>query len=253
MEKTPRAFADYIERLQDILERIKLEQGAAIRKAGGMVAAALARGGVVHAFGTGHSHMVAEEAFYRAGGIVAVNPMLDERLAFFKGALESTRAEREEGYARTLIVREQVRREDVAILISNSGRNSVPVEMAMEMSARGVGVIAITNVRQSCGSASRHPSGKRLYELADVVIDTCVPEGDAVLSLPGLAYPMGPASTVAGAAIINSVIIEAAAALLENGQTVPVLPSANLATTTDEGLLNLLRPYSGRIRYLDAV
>ena len=242
----------YIQGLQEILKRIQREQADAIRKAGARVGQALARNGIIHTFGTGHSHLVAEEAFFRAGGIAAVNPILDERLTFLQGALESTRAEREQGYARRLISREQIQPEDAAILISNSGCNCAPVEMALEMKSCGIDVIAISNVAQSSKSTSRHSSGKRLFELADIVIDTCVPYGDALLALPGLAYPMGASSTVAGVAIMNSIMIEAAVALLQHGQIAPVLPSANLPAITEETLSILLRPYTNRIRLLDA-
>jgi len=235
------------------LERIKRDQAAAICEAGGLVAESLARDGVVHIFGAGHSHMIAEEAFYRAGGLVAVNPILDERLLFLKGAQESTRTERKEGYARTLLARERIEPADVSIVISNSGRNAVPVEMAMEMNSRGIGVIAITNLSQSTKSTSRHSSGNRLFELARVVIDTCAADGDALLRLPGLDYPIGPSSTVAGAAIVNSIMIEAAAELLRRRQPVAVFPSANLETTTTGTLSQLLEPYHKRIRYLGEV
>ncbi len=244
-------FHTYIDGLHAILERITREQAEAIALAGRFVADALAAGGIVHTFGTGHSHLIAEEAFFRAGGIAAVNPILDERLIFLKGALESTRAERESGLARALIEREDVRAEDVAIIISNSGRNAAPVEMALEMKARGVAVIAITNLQQSRASAPVHPSGKRLYELADVAIDNCVPVGDALMALPDLSFRIGASSTVAGAAIINSIIIEAVADLIRRGKSVPILPSANIAGTTEEMLSEILRPYKGRIRYLD--
>lgn len=241
----------YIDGLQEVLERIKREQASNIRDAGGLVADALSAGGIVHAFGTGHSHLIADEAFFRAGGIAAVNPILDERLIFLKGALESTRSEQESGFARSLIEREQVRPEDVAIIISNSGRNAAPIEMALEMKARGVKVVAITNLEQSKLSASRDASGKKLFQLADVTIDNCVPAGDALLDLPGLASRIGPSSTVAGAAIINSVIIEAVVELLRRGATVPVLPSANVEGVSEETLRNILAPYKGRIKYLD--
>ena len=246
-------FHAYFRGLEAMLERIAREQAAAIAEAGARLSAALARGGIVHVFGTGHSHLIAEEAFFRAGGIAGVNPILDERLVFLKGALESTRAEREPGYASELISRERIAAEDIAILISNSGCNWAPVEMALEMKSRGIEIVAITNMTQSSRSSSRHSSRKRLFELADVVIDTCVEPGDALIVLPGLEYPIGASSTVAGAAIMNSIMIEAAANLLERGQAVPVLPSANLSTTTDEDLSKLLRPYTDRIRYLDAV
>ena len=245
------AFESYIDGLQAVLERIKGEQADKIKRAGQLVAAALSAGGVIHTFGTGHSHLIADEAFFRAGGIAAINPILDERLIFLKGALESTRAERESGLASELISRETVRAEDAAIIISNSGRNAVPVEMALEMKARGVKVIAITNLEQSRASTARHSSGKRLYELADVTIDNCVPTGDALLSLPGMETKIGPASTVAGAAIINSIIIEAVGELLKRGEPVPVLPSANIEGVSEETLSDILAPYKGRIKYLD--
>jgi uncharacterized phosphosugar-binding protein len=245
------ALESYIDGLQAVLERIKREQAGKINQAGQLVATTLSAGGVIHTFGTGHAHLIADEAFYRAGGIAAINPILDERLIFLRGALESTRAEREPGLAREIIAREDVRPEDTAIIISNSGRNAVPVEMALEMKARGVKVIAITNLEQSRASTARHSSGKRLFELADVTIDNCVPVGDALLILPESVNKIGPASTVAGAAIINSIIIEAVSELLQRNEPVPVLPSANIEGVSEEILRNILGPYKGRIRYLD--
>jgi uncharacterized phosphosugar-binding protein len=244
-------FRNYIRQLRAILERVETEQEENIRRAGRMVAESIARGGVVHAFGTGHSHIIAEEAFFRAGGIAAINPILDERLIFLKGALESTLAERESGLAKSLVEREDVRDTDVAVIISNSGRNAAPVEMALEMKQRGVRVIAITNLEQSRASASRHASGKKLYELADVAIDNCVPPGDALIELEGLNSKTGASSTVAGAAIIHSIVIEALSELLERGEYAPVLPSANVEGTTAEALRLCLRRYQSRIRYLD--
>ncbi len=244
-------FENYIDGLQAILERIKREQSSGIVNAGRLVADALTAGGVVHTFGTGHSHLIAEEAFFRAGGIAAVNPILDERLIFLKGALESTRAERESGFAHALIEQQEISAEDVAIIISNSGRNAVPVEMALEMKAKGVKVIAITNLQQSRESTPRHSSGKRLYEIADVAIDNCVPTGDAALSLAGLEARIGASSTVAGASIINSIIIEAVVELLRRGEHVPVLPSANVEGVTEDVLNEILSRYKGRIKYLD--
>jgi len=184
-------FKNYIDGLQSVLERIKREQEQNIELAGKIVAESISQGGIIHTFGTGHSHMIAEEIFFRAGGIAPINPILDERLIFLKGALESTRAERESGLARSLIEREDVRNVDAAIIISNSGRNAAPVEMALEMKERGVRVIAITNLEQSSSSESRHASGKRLYELADVAIDNCVPTGDALIALDGLSTKTG--------------------------------------------------------------
>lgn len=245
------ALEDYIAGLQAVLEQIKRQQATNIKRAGQVVAAAISAGGIIHTFGTGHSHLIAHEAFFRAGGIAAINPILDERLIFLKGALESSRAERESGFASKLIAREDVREVDAAIIISNSGRNAVPVEMALEMKSKGVKVIAITNLEQSLASAATHPLGKRLGELAEVTIDNCVPMGDALLSLPGANSKLGPASTVAGAAIINSIIVEAVSELLQRNEPVPVLPSANLDGVTETTLRNILVHYKNRIKYLD--
>ena len=149
-------FERYIEGLNGILERIKREQRQNIKLAGVIVADALSTDGIIHTFGTGHSHLIADEAFFRAGGLAAVNPILDERLMFLKGALASTVAEREMGLALNLIERERIEAVDAVIIISNSGRNPAPVEMAIEMRSRGIKVIAITNLEQSCASTPRH-------------------------------------------------------------------------------------------------
>jgi uncharacterized phosphosugar-binding protein len=243
-------FTAYIDELHRILKRIASEEFSGIARAGSMLMSTIERGGVAHVFGSGHSHMIAEEAFFRAGGLIPINPILDQRLAFLDGALESTRAERKEGYVRALLARHRIEADDLAIVASNSGRNAAPIEFALEMKAHGLDVIAITNVAQSSRAASRHSSGKRLFELASVVIDTYVPEGDAILRCPGVPYSVGPASTVAAAAIINSIIIEAAAELARAGKPVPVFPSANSGDVTEEEFLGMCRPYQYRIRYL---
>lgn len=244
-------FPDYIQRLQAVLGRIADEQAENIRQAGRIIADSIANGGIIHTFGTGHSHIIAEEAFFRAGGIAAVNPILDERFLFLKGALESTRAERQPGIARELIENENIGPADAAIIISNSGRNAGPVEMAMEMKNRGVPVIAITSIEQSRASTPRRASGKRLFEIADVVIDNCVPPGDALIQIEGIESMTGASSTVAGSAIIHSIIIEALSELAARGVSPPVLPSANMENTSADTLRDLLRPFAGRIRYLD--
>jgi uncharacterized phosphosugar-binding protein len=194
--------------------------------------------------------MISEEAFFRAGGLAPINPILDDALIFLYGALESTRSERRTGYAATVLAREDVRAIDVAIVISNSGRNAVPIEMALAMKALGTKVIAITNPRQSDTSPSRHGSGKFLHQIADLVIDNCIPVGDAVLELPGLSQKMGPSSTVAGAAIINAVMIEAAACLQTMGVKVPVISSANVGVGALSDMEAALADWAPRVRLL---
>ena len=240
----------YFNALREILIRIELEQTSAIREAGGIVASAIASGGILHVFGSGHSHIISEEAFYRAGGLAPVNPILDPRLLFLHGAMESTRAERESGYAQKLLSHQDILPNDVAIIISNSGRNAVPIEMALEMRFRGIKkIIAITNLAQSILSISRHASGKRLFELADLVIDTCVPVGDAAVDIPGGSQRIGPTSTIAGAAIINAIIIEAATDLQRQGLPIPVFRSVNMESSSQLGTEVLLAQWAPRIPF----
>ncbi|MBA3231269.1 MAG: SIS domain-containing protein [Acidobacteria bacterium] len=244
------AVDNYFAAASRLLARIASEQREPIMRAGREVSATIAGGGVLHVFGSGHSHLIAEEAFFRAGGLAAVNPVVDERLAFQHGALESTRAEHRPGYAQEILAREVLRPGEAAIVVSNSGRNAVPVEMALALRAIGLKVIAITSVENSRSAPPDHASGLRLFEIADVVLDTCVPTGDAAIDVPGLATRMGPLSTIAGAAIVHAIAIAAATDLAAQGRAVPALPSANVPGTTEEMLRGLLRPYRDRVRFL---
>lgn len=245
------AFEPYIDEARDALERLGREQHASIRSAAVAVADALDADGVLHVFGAGHSHLLAEEAFFRAGGLAALNPILDRRLMFFDGVMAGTRAEREPGYASRMLAREDIRAVDAAIVASNSGRNAVTIETALELQERGLTVIAVTSLAHSGAVTARHASGRRLCDVADIVIDTGVPAGDAAIALAGSALRMGPLSTVVGAVIVHAVTIEAAAILVQRGHAPPVLASANLDTTSEEDLARTLARYAGRIRYLD--
>jgi len=123
--------------------------------------------------------------------------------------------------------------------------------MAFEMKKRGIPVIAITSLEQSGASSPRHGSGKRLFEIADVAIDNCVPPGDALIKIEGIESKTGASSTAAGSAVVHSIVIAALAELVRRGISPPVLPSANLESTASATLRDILRPFSGRIRYLE--
>ena len=243
------SFRDYIAHLIAILHRLLNEQASGIQQAAALVADCLKQGGVVHTFGTGHAHLIAAEPFYRAGGLAPVDAILDDRITFSHGAFESTRAERTAGLAADILQSISLTPQDVAIVISNSGRNAVPVEMALLLKERGVKVIAITSLAQSQASSPRNPLGLRLFEVANLVLDNCVPVGDGALSVPGVSFPVGPTSTVAGAAIINSIFVQCAILLAGKGLRVPVLPSGNLENVPLDAHA-VLRPYRGRIKYL---
>jgi uncharacterized phosphosugar-binding protein len=229
-----------------LLEALDL---SAMRQAASLISAALERGGILHVIGTGHSSLLAQEIFYRAGGLVAVNPILDVRLGFERGATESTEFERSFEVASELASSAGFEARDAGIVISNSGRNALPVEMALRMKAAGMKVIALTSLAHSRASASRHPSGKRLFEVADCVLDNHCPPGDASVEIPGLPAKMGPLSTIAGATILHGMLIEAARQLAAQGKPPAVLVSANVGAGAVKDLKNQLAPYSSRIRY----
>ncbi len=240
------ASEQYLNTVLEILCHIDL---AEISRAAQIIASALESGGIIHTFGTGHSSLLAQEVFYRAGGLVAVNPVLDSRLGFEHGAVESTEFERQLAAADELEVAAGFRRGDAGIVISNSGRNALPVELVLRMKAAEMTVIALTSVEQSKAASSRHPSGKRLFEVADFTLDNHCPPGDAAISVPGLEHPLGPVSTVAGATILHCVLLDAAEKLAQKGNPPATFVSANLGERSAEELRRLMAPFQDRIRY----
>lgn len=209
-------------------------------------AASIARGGVLHVFGTGHSHLVAFEAFGRAGGLAAVNAIVDYGLTGFNHGRDG-RLERLSGYAEILLETEDLRSGEVAVVVSNSGINAVPIDFAIGCKQRGLTVCAITSLRHSEGSPSRHSDGIKLHEVADIVIDNHGAEGDAAVAVDGIRT--GPTSTITGAAIINAVTARAAQILVERHEEAHVLVSQNMQGTEDLNA-ELLKRYRDRVRLL---
>src|SRR5579875_2217432 len=224
--------ARFFDEIRSGLSRVQVSQ---VRATADIIAQTLENGGIIHTFGTGHSALLAQELFYRAGGLVAVNPILDPKLGF-EGAAE-------------LVAKADFRPEDAVIVISNSGRNPLPVEMALRMKSAGLKVIALTNLQQSQASESRHSSGERLFEIADAVLDNCCPWGDAAVEIAGMPHRLGPLSTILGAAILHAVILEAAAQLAMKGKPPATFMSSNVGSLTQEDLQHLATPYQDRIRY----
>ncbi len=217
----------YRDQIAGIMDRILSHQTSALDAARDAIATALAGGHVLHVAGSGHSHMLAEEVFYRAGGLAAAQAILDEGLMLHQGAARSTRLEREEGRAAQALERYRIEPGDVVVVASNSGRNAYPVEMAALARERGATVIALTSMAHSGEVTSRHSSGRRLFELADIVIDNGGVPGDAGLEVPGLGVRMGPTSSIIGIWILNLLVAEAAEKVAAGGGQVDVYVSAN--------------------------
>ena len=219
----------YITSIESLINSIKNKELDNIEEAAQAVSATLKSGNFIYAFGTGHSHILAEEIFYRAGGLVKIYPIFCTELMLHEGAVKSTSMERLQGYAKVIMEDYPVKKGDLIFIFSNSGRNAVPVEMAIEAKNRGMKVIVLTNINHSSASKSRHESGKRLFELADIVIDNCGEHGDACIQTK--QKKVAPTSTVIGAMIMNAIVARTAEILEEAGIDAEFYSSSN----TDEG------------------
>lgn len=240
-------IAKYFDTVHEALRRVEQSQAAVVREAAVLTARRLMEGNLLHVFGTGHSHMLAEELFFRAGGLVQVNAILDPGLMLHLSASGSTQLERLPGYGRIVLQRYDLRPNDILLVVSNSGRNAVPIEAAMFAKEQGLLVIAMTSADSYQAVPSRHPSGLKLSDLADVVIDTGVPEGDAAISLPGLEERCGPLSTILGAALLQAYVCAIIEEMLAHSAKPPVLVSANVESGQD--LASIFQQYRQRIRH----
>lgn len=193
------------------------------------LAEALQQDGLLYVAGSGHSHMLAEEVFYRAGGLAAVYPLLEPSLMLHEGAVKASALERLEGFAALLLDETEIGERDLLVVVSNSGRNAFPIEVALEAKRRGCKTVALTSLAHSGAVSSRHASGKRLFEVADLVLDNGAPYGDAVLEIPGLESNIGAVSSLTGIYLLNAVVVRAIERCAEIGFVPDIFVSANAA------------------------
>ena len=186
------------------------------------------KGGRIYVFGSGHSHLIAEEMYIRAGGLALVHAILPPEMMLNTMPTKSTHLERLEGYAPAIIDLYHVDEKDTLMVVSNSGRNAVPVVMCLSAKAKGASVVALTSMKHSTACTSRHSSGKKIYEIADVTIDNHAEKGDSGLAIEGLNTLVGPVSDATGITIAQALINEVIDRLVQAGFEPPVFVSSNV-------------------------
>jgi len=209
---------------QEIHRRIRETQMDNIRAAAKAIADSISVGRMVHLFGAGHGSLPVMECYPRIGGFVGYHPMTEHCLSYFtnvvgdSGVPQFLFLERLEGFAQVILQNYRLDPRDCMMIFSHSGINGVVIDMALETKRQGLTVIALTSLEHTRAVPARHSSGKRLYEIADIVVDTCVPVGDAMVEIPGLREKVGPGSTFGFVTAVNAINCEVAGLLTERGQ-----------------------------------
>lgn len=241
-------YQDYYQKVISLLHDIFEKESALIEKAGELFCETLKQDGVLYVFGCGHSHMLAEELFYRAGGLAAVYPIFETAAMLHEGAAKSSQIERMSGYAPLMIARYPISEKDCLLISSTSGINPFSIEAAEAARAKGAKVIGISSFHYK-KEVSRDASGKHLPDVCDLCIDNHVPVGDAVIPVDDNGTKAGPVSTISTLAIANSIILTACEKLREQGIQPEVFRSGNCVGADDYNA-GILAKYMPRIRHL---
>ena len=217
----------YAARVHELLARVQEKNAPAIARLAPLIGANVARGGMIHTFGSGHSDVIAREIIGRAGGLVCVNGIIDPTAGIIENLV---------GYGTKLVERHdrqyQLLPGETIIVISNSGKNSAPLEVALYAKQKGLRVVGLTALSMSTTAATVHPGGKKLHQIADEVLDNCGVPGDALIEVaPGLFA--GPTSTLTGVLLLNLLMLAVTDWLKANGHPLPVLRSQNVPGSMD--------------------
>ena len=223
----------YLQHCQKILTRVG-EQEASIKTAASWFAGTILKGRMVHVFGSGHSRIMVEEMWPRYGSFPGFNPIVELSLTFHNGVVgangqrQAMFLENVSGFADRILRNFSLTSTDTALIISSSGTNIVPVEMAEIFQRNDIKVVALVTKEHSTASSSKRADGKKLTDFADLILDTGAPAGDAMVHVPGLETPVSPGSTVGGVLLVNCIKAELARILTEAGQPPKVLTASCL-------------------------
>jgi len=220
----------YLHTVINLISRIQQEEIDSIHKAALLLADAIEQSHCLFAFGCTHSSLPIQDLVYRAGGMMLINPIFGPGISALdiKPATISSAMEQMEGYAQVILDNSPIKPGDVLILVSVSGRNAVPIEMAQLAKERGIKVIGVTSLEYSESVSSRHPSGKKMHHFADIVLDNKAPKGDAVLEDPNMPQRFTPVSGVTSTALLHALVSATIEELLNRGITPPVFLAANV-------------------------
>ncbi len=229
--------AEYLQKCRGLIDRVAAQE-AVIAQVADRFAATILKGRMVHLFGSGHSRILVEEMWPRYGSFPGFNPIVELSLSFHNlvvganGQRQAMFLENVSGLAARILRNYDLAAQDSALVVSSSGCNVVPCEMAEEFQRRGVPVVAIISLAHSTASVSQRTDGRKLQDFADLILDTGAPVGDAMLRVPGLDTPVAPGSTVGGCLLINSLKAEIAERLTLAGHPPRVLTASAVVGKT---------------------
>lgn len=245
----------YYKKVKECIDAIVNNEQENINNAAELLVEAIKKDQLIHVIGTGgHSSMAGEEMLWRAGGLVPINPLLEQGYNLAHGAIRSNMIERLQGYAKPLLDYYQVEEDEVIIVVNAYGINSLTIDVAVEAKKKGLKVIAVTSPDFSKmvprDFPARHPSKKNLYELdIDVLINSHMPEGDAVVEFDNYEQKVAPVSTILNSFVLNSLVACTVEKLIEEGINPPVWKSANMPGG-DEANAKYVDKYFERVKHL---
>jgi uncharacterized phosphosugar-binding protein len=239
----------YISKVQEKLQLVIENEAEALGKVAKKISESIQKDGIIQLFGCGHSHILTEEVFYRAGGLAPIKPIFIESLMLHEGAVRSSQLERQNDYAGSFMEKQDIQPHDVIIVISTSGINPVPIDVAILAKEKGAFVVGICSFDYTIDQSSRHKSGKFLADVVDIALNNFSVKGDAVLSYKKVNVPFAPTSTVIGAAMLNGILAETIKNMVDDGFEPPIFLSGNIAGA-DEHNKALIQKYSKRIELL---
>lgn len=237
----------YFIAIESLMKKVFDQEQQSVERIAEEMAKRLSRGGIIQLFGCGHSHLIAAEPYFRAGGLVPIQPVFVEPLMLHEGAMRSSENEKDAEYIRTFEGEMDIQPDDTLIVISTSGRNPVPIDVAYKAKECGAYTVSIQSLSYTASNQpSKHHSGHRLEEVVDRILNTGVPVGDGLLAWEGLPY--APASSVIGNALLHATLSRVIEMMIESGIEPPIFKSGNLDGSAEHNE-RLVAKYGARIRF----